>query len=82
MNENGIKYTIDQVAEFLGISKSTVRYWEKVFDIEPDRTDGNHRRYSWGQVQRFQKIKELYDQHFSTEGVRLKLQEAPSEEAS
>lgn len=38
-------YTIAEVSELLGVTKTTLRRWEEVGKIESKRTQGNHRRY-------------------------------------
>jgi DNA-binding transcriptional MerR regulator len=41
-------FTIQQVSTRFGVSKSTLRFWEKKFraHISPDRSKGGQRRYS------------------------------------
>ena len=71
--QRNIKFTIEQVAEMVGVSKSTLRKWEKVYGVHPDRNDGNHRRYRQGQVDVMLKIKALYDEGFALKGVKTRL---------
>jgi excisionase family DNA binding protein len=75
MNQQ-IKYTIDQVAEIVGVHKSTLRYWGKVFGIETPRSEGRQRRYPVEQVELLKTIKQHYDAGYSTRGVRMQLEEA------
>lgn len=79
MNSN-IKFTIEQVAEMVGVTRATLRYWEKVYDILPDRSDGNQRRYSQSQVDTLLKIKALYDLGFAIRGIKARLKEELEEE--
>jgi DNA-binding transcriptional MerR regulator len=70
-----IKFTIEQVADMVGVSKAALRYWEKVYDVHPDRSDGNQRRYSQEQVGALLKIKSLYDEGFAMKGIKARLAE-------
>jgi MerR family transcriptional regulator, heat shock protein HspR len=69
-----IKLTIEQVAELVGVSKSTLRQWEKVYAVHPERSAGNHRRYRQGQLDIMLKIKALYDEGFALQGIKARLQ--------
>jgi excisionase family DNA binding protein len=44
------RLSIDQAATMLGVSKQTLRNWEKSGKLVPERTEGGHRRYREGQV--------------------------------
>lgn len=70
-----MQYTIDQVAQMVGVHKSTLRYWGKVFNIETPRSEGRQRRYPQNQVELLQAIKKHYDAGYSTRGVRMQLEE-------
>jgi DNA-binding transcriptional MerR regulator len=72
MNSN-IKFTIEQVAEVVGVSKGILRNWEKVYDIQPARSEGNHRRYSRNQVDTMLKIKTLYEAGYAMKGIKAQL---------
>lgn len=74
--ENNIRFTIDQVAEMVGVHKSTLRYWGKIFDIDTPRSEGRQRRYPADQVDLLKTIKQYYDDGYSTRGVRMQLEEA------
>jgi len=39
-------YTLKETAEFLGVSKNTLRLWDNNGSFKSSRTNGNHRRYS------------------------------------
>ncbi len=46
-NDKVKQYSIGEVSSILGVKESTLRYWEKEFDIlNPDRTDSNRRVYT------------------------------------
>ena len=56
--------------------KSTLRYWEKSFNLclKPSRTHSNRREYSLEDLERIKTIKLLIEQeHLTSRGVRLRL---------
>jgi len=70
--------TIDQIAHLTGVRKSTLRYWEKSFNLclNPSRTHSNRREYSLEDLERIKTIKRLLEQeHLTSHGVRLRLVE-------
>ncbi|SRR5579883_11304 len=69
-------YTIEQVAAQTGLTKRTLRYYEEMSLLPPTgRTEGNYRRYTTGDLQRLQRIKELRDLlGFSLNDIREILQ--------
>jgi DNA-binding transcriptional MerR regulator len=75
-----IDYTIDQVAETLGITKSGLRYWEKVFEIPVKRTVGKQRRYSQETIATFERILELHREGYAVRGIKKQLQKGENRE--
>ncbi len=69
-----IKFTIEQVAEVVGVSKGALRNWEKVYNVHPDRSDGNQGRYSRDQVDTMLRIKTLYDAGYAMKGIKAQLE--------
>ena len=70
--------TIDQISQLTGVRKSTLRYWEKSFNLclKPSRTHSNRREYSLEDLERIKTIKLLIEQeHLTSHGVRLRLTE-------
>lgn len=70
--------TIDQISQLTGVRKSTLRYWEKSFNLclKPSRTHSNRREYSLEDLERIKTIKLLLEQeHLTSHGVRLRLLE-------
>ena len=70
--------TIDQISQLTGVRKSTLRYWEKSFNLclKPSRTHSNRREYSLEDLERIKTIKRLLEQeHLTSQGVRLRLME-------
>jgi DNA-binding transcriptional MerR regulator len=70
--------TIDQISHLTGVRKSTLRYWEKSFNLclKPSRTHSNRREYSLEDLERIKTIKLLLEkEHLTSQGVRLRLVE-------
>ena len=75
---DNLMLTIDQISQLTGVAKSTLRYWEKSFNLclRPSRTPSNRREYTWEDLERIKTIKLLLDQeHLTSQGVRLRLME-------
>lgn len=69
-------YSISQVNALTGVPKPTLRFWEKEFSeyLDPDRTQGNQRRYDEESVERIRKINHLVKvEGYTIEGARRKL---------
>jgi DNA-binding transcriptional MerR regulator len=70
--------TIEQISHLTGVSKSTLRYWEKSFNdfLKPGRTPSNRREYTLEDLDRVKAIKRVLEQeHLTAYGVRLRLPE-------
>ena len=70
--------TIDQISHLTGVRKSTLRYWEKSFNLclKPSRTHSNRRESSLEDLERIKTIKLLLEkEHLTSQGVRLRLEE-------
>lgn len=64
-------FTISEVARILDISSSTLRMWEKVELIKPERSDGGYRLFTTDDIKRLQKIKFLKSaKNLNVSGVR------------
>jgi len=75
---DNLMLTIDQISQLTGVPKSTLRYWEKSFNLclRPSRTPSNRREYTLEDLERIKTIKLLLDQeHLTSQGVRLRLME-------
>jgi DNA-binding transcriptional MerR regulator len=73
---DNLMLTIDQISQLTGVRKSTLRYWEKSFNLclRPSRTPSNRREYTLEDLERIKTIKLLLDQeHLTSQGVRLRL---------
>ncbi len=63
----------------MGVSPSTLRFWEREGLIHPQRTRGGARRFTWEQVKKLKKIKELKARGSGAYGIRKILKdEVPS----
>ena len=64
-------YSIGQVAEYLELPQSVLRYWETVFDaLNPAKSPGGSRRYSDLDLKILNDIKHLlYDRGFTIRGA-------------
>lgn len=52
-------YTIGFVARELGISPSTIRYYEREGFLEPLFTEGGARRYTWDDIEKLMMLRRL-----------------------
>ena len=57
--ESKPRYVISIAARIVGIEAHTLRYYEKLGLIQPDRSGGNIRLYSEGDIDRLRYIKAL-----------------------
>lgn len=73
-----IMYSISQVQALTGVSKSTIRFWEREFKdfLMPQRTQGNQRRYNEDSVEVIAEIRKLVEvEGYTLEGAKRKLRE-------
>ena len=71
-----IPLSISQVEMITGIPKTTLRYWEKIFQelLNPDRTGGNQRNYTLQDIQKVLTIKRLLKiEMYTVSGARRRL---------
>lgn len=66
-----IEYKIGEVADLLGTTVRTIRYYEEEGLLRPARTDGGTRLYSERHVSRLKSIFHLVENGFSLESIRL-----------
>ncbi len=55
------RYVISIAARILGVQTHTLRYYEKVGVVEPQRSQGNIRLYSERDIEMLRRIKTLVD---------------------
>lgn len=75
-------FTIGEVAELCGVKPHVLRYWEQEFtQLRPMKRRGNRRYYQHHEVLMIRRIRGLlYDQGFTINGARHKLQELAQHE--
>ena len=76
-----VYYRIREVAEFVGVPQSTLRYWEKELpeQISPMRNSGNTRYYTPEQVEKLKMIKfPVYSRGMKIDAVRRELRGNPA----
>ncbi len=56
-NSTKVYLSIHEAADYLNVSRKTLRRWEKTKVLIPLRTSGGHRRYTKDQLDKFKKIK-------------------------
>ena len=54
-------FVISVAARLVGVQTQTLRYYERLGLVRPDRTRGNQRIYSRGDVERVRRIRSLMD---------------------
>lgn len=64
-------FTLSVAADLLGLHPRTLRIYEEKGLVVPSRTEGNRRRYSQNDIQRFQFIRQLTRNGVNLEGVRI-----------
>lgn len=64
-------YTIGQVADLLGTGQATLRRFEQLSLVAPERSRGHHRRYSRQDVEALHEVVELSHQGVGTVGIKL-----------
>jgi len=70
-------FTIGEVGELCGVKPHVLRYWEQEFtQLRPMKRRGNRRYYQHHEVLMIRRIRELlYEQGFTINGARNRLQE-------
>lgn len=64
-------FTLSVAADLLGLHPRTLRIYEEKQLVLPARTEGNRRRYSQNDINRFQSIRRLTSAGVNLEGVRI-----------
>ena len=68
------QFRIGQLAKKLNVEPFVIRFWEKEFNIKPQRSNGQQRFYSQKDLEKFQHIKELlYQQGLTIAGAKKQL---------
>jgi len=68
------KFRIGDLAKRLQVDRFVIRFWEKEFDITPQRSQGGQRFYEEKDFQQFRLIKNLlYTKKFTIAGAKQQL---------
>lgn len=67
-------YTIGQVAALLNVPAAQLRRLDDLELVQPDRSEGNQRRYSKDEIERLREVIELTDEGVTLPGVRKVLE--------
>ncbi|HSP76260.1 MAG TPA: MerR family transcriptional regulator [Cryobacterium sp.] len=70
MDENTRVFVISMAAELAGMHPQTLRQYDRLGLVSPDRTPGRSRRYSMRDVAKLREIAELGAKGVSLEGIR------------
>ncbi len=69
------KIRIGDLAEQLEVKKFVIRFWEKEFDMDSNRSEGGQRHYSESDCKKFALIKDLlYNQGMTIAGAKKMLE--------
>jgi len=68
------RFRIGQLARELKVKKFVIRFWEKEFSLQSDRSQGGQRFYTDEDLQTFKTIKDLlYNQGYTIAGAKVQL---------
>ena len=74
------QFRIGQLAQHLGVENFVVRFWEKEFELRPQRSFGGQRFYEQKDLEKFLAIKTLlYDEGFTIAGAKKQLKNKSSD---
>ncbi len=70
-------YSIGEVAEIFGVSRSLIRYWESEFDnIRPQKNAKGERRYTKANIEQIRLVYELVKERgFTIQGAKHELKD-------
>lgn len=72
-------FSMSIVQKLTGLSARQIRYYEEQKLIQPERSDGNRRIFSYNDVEKLLEIKDLLDKGVNLAGVKHVLQLKPAE---
>lgn len=83
MQMNKRKFRIGDLAKKLQVKKFVIRFWEKEFQLQSDRSQGGQRFYTQDDLTTFSTIKELlYEKKYTIPGAKKELDIILSEKIS
>ncbi|WP_138420067.1 MerR family transcriptional regulator [Aquibacillus sediminis] len=68
-------FPISAVKEWTELSARQIRYYEEQGLVHPKRSEGNRRVYSFNDMKRLKKVKELIDQGINIAGIKAMLED-------
>ena len=69
------KFRIGNLSKALKVKKFVIRFWEKEFGLESDRSEGGQRFYTQDDFEKFSTIKDLlYNKKFTIPGAKVQLE--------
>lgn len=74
MDENAQVFVISVAAELAGMHPQTLRQYDRLGLVSPQRTPGKSRRYSMRDIEQLQEVSRLGAEGVSLEGIRRILQ--------
>lgn len=66
---------IGEVAQFTGVARRQLRYWEDKGIIKAEHSRSNNRQYSYKTIYRITQLKGLMNEGFTLDGASIKLKE-------
>ncbi|MDR0879944.1 MAG: MerR family transcriptional regulator [Clostridioides sp.] len=74
MKDDCFVFNIKEVSKLVGVSPATIRNWEKYGLIIPERNSNNYRAYSFEDIERLKKIKNLsINEHLNISSIKSML---------
>ena len=71
MEKNKEIYTMKDVVGIVGLSEHTIRNYTKEFNIQLEKTDGGHRRFTEESIKQLNTVKKLKEEHgYSIKQIR------------
>lgn len=77
LNEEKLYYSIGEISDMFGVSKSLIRYWETEFSIlKPHKNSKGDRRYTKENIEQLQLIFDLVkNRGFTIEGAKNEIRQ-------
>lgn len=70
------QFRIGELSKQLNVEKFVIRFWEKEFNIKPQRSTGQQRFYTERDLNKFEAIKDLlYQKGFTIAGAKKQLKD-------
>lgn len=74
MEPTKLYFSISEVADLLGVSKSLIRFWEAEFDLKPNKNSKGERRFTQKNIAQLRTIYHLVKERgFTLEGAKQEM---------